>query len=347
MSWMSSLASFISAIRLDISGESHASMCGALPVSARIFSATSGAVWCACQSIIVAMGFPPFAESNSAYCAPEGESRTSSAAPAANRSRTAAARLGVSLRRGRRTVLFRRAELGFTFKPAYQVFVGRMGNHPVELRAVVVHQAHVFGDHVVHFPFVADQMDLVADRVFRSLGCYDLAADVGEAAVDALVDVEDLFVGVGLDDIGVGAFEHVGKKLDELILLLGRAAPPVGAQSASGHFGEIEAREENLPELSAPVLELRRRFQLRIAQNRKRLVEGGFDLIGGQAGASLAAEQRQDQKQKSGCSSELFISAHHLFSRYPSKSNRRRQSCRSDPEYPAATRFPGSCRRVE
>src|ERR1044071_10341553 len=60
-----------------------------------------------------------------------------------------------------------------------------MGNHPVELRAVVVHQAHVFGDHVVHFPFVADQMDLVVDRVFRSLGCDDLAADVGSKIVTA------------------------------------------------------------------------------------------------------------------------------------------------------------------
>ena len=136
-------------------------------------------------------------------------------------------------------------------------------------------------------------------------------------ASNALADVADFFVGVGLDDTGIGALEHVGKEPDELVLLLGRPPAPIGAEGASRHLGEIEARKQNLSQLITAIVELGRRLKPRVAQNRERFVDGTFNLIGGHARAGLAGAEQQNQEQKSGLD-KLFTSVHHLFSSRPS-----------------------------
>jgi len=103
-------------------------------------------------------------------------------------------------------------------------------------------------------------MGLVVDGVLFTLTGKNLTADIGIGAVDALVEVNNFFIRVALDDIGVGAFKDIGKEPDEFFLLLGRTAPPVGAERAAGHFGEIEARIENLFQLITAFLCLSRRF---------------------------------------------------------------------------------------
>ena len=95
--------------------------------------------------------------------------------------------------------------------------------------SVIVDQADVLSDHVVDLPLIADQMHFVIDRVLVALARKNLTADIGKSAVDTLVGVDDFFIGIGLDDAGIGAFEDFGKEPDELFLFLGCAPPPVRA----------------------------------------------------------------------------------------------------------------------
>jgi glycine/D-amino acid oxidase-like deaminating enzyme len=45
-----------------------------------------------------------------------------------------------------------------------------------------------------------------------------------EGAIDPLVEINDLLVGIGFDDRSIGTLEHVGEQTDELFLLLRAAA---------------------------------------------------------------------------------------------------------------------------
>src|SRR5678815_1256284 len=107
-------------------------------------------------------------------------------------------------------LLFRCVKIRLVFQTADQLVVGFVGDYTGELGSIVIHQANVLGDHVIDFPLIADQMGFVIDRVLFALARDDLAADIGKTAVDALIGVEDLFIGIGLDDTGIGAFEDFG-----------------------------------------------------------------------------------------------------------------------------------------
>ena len=98
------------------------------------------------------------------------------------------------------------------------------GDHAVELGAIVVDQADVLGNDIVDFPLIADQVRLVVDRVFFALAGEDFTADVGEGAIDVFVSVDDFCIGVGLDNVGVGAFEHFGEQARRILLVPGASA---------------------------------------------------------------------------------------------------------------------------
>src|SRR6267142_1726471 len=157
-------------------------------------------------------------------------------------------------KRLRAPYLFRRDELDLGSEPADQVFVRRVGNNPVELRTIVVDQADILRNDVVYLPVIADEMSFVINRILFSFGGHNLAGDIGIVTLDALADVDDFFVGVGLDDTGIGALEHIGKEPDKLVLLLGCAPAPIRAEGASRHLGEIEARKQNLSQLITAII---------------------------------------------------------------------------------------------
>ena len=86
-----------------------------------------------------------------------------------------------------------------------------MGYYAGELGSIIVDQTDVLRDHVIDLPLIAHQVRFVIDRVFFAFAGQDLAADIGKGTVDALVVVDDFFIGVGFDDASIGAFEDVGK----------------------------------------------------------------------------------------------------------------------------------------
>src|SRR5713226_9903881 len=142
-----------------------------------------------------------------------------------------------------------RSYFGLGSESANQLFIGRIGDHAAKLRTEVIHHADIFGDHVIDAPFTAEEMGFVVDRKLLAFAGENFAGDFRENAVELFTDINDLFVGIGLNGFGVGAFQKVGKKMDELLLLRRGAPAPVGSEGAFGHLVEIETGKENLFEL--------------------------------------------------------------------------------------------------
>src|SRR2546429_1714927 len=122
-------------------------------------------------------------------------------------------------------------------EPAHELFVGARSDDPVELRAIVRHEAHVLDEDVVDQPPIPAEVHAGFDGHLGPRPRQDARADRGQLPVDRLAEVLDPFAAVLVHPRDVGPLQKIGKELGEFLALGRRTVLPVAGANPRGRPG--------------------------------------------------------------------------------------------------------------
>src|SRR5207249_257764 len=158
------------------------------------------------------------------------------------------------------------AEL-FLFHSLNQLLVRGLGQNPIELRAVVIDQTDIFDGHIGNLPVAIHLMEAIIDTVFFAFFIYDFCADLSVVLILSVIYKTDLLAVIGFKLVQVRAFQQIGKRFGELLLLCGAALLPLSAERALSHVREVEASIDDLPKLLSPFGFFGFSFEARVIDN--------------------------------------------------------------------------------